>query len=79
MFLQLSRIGLFGTNVPLSSFKIVIYRQYSFQKLTEFSQGYNALDANVSNVHEILSRDICVSSTSVNKPIWSKESLSLPS
>jgi hypothetical protein len=43
--------------VPVS-FKIVIYREYSFEKLSEFSQGYNALDANASNMHGILSRDI---------------------
>jgi hypothetical protein len=34
-----------------------MHRQYSFQKLTQFSQGNNVLDSQSSNINEFLSRD----------------------
>jgi hypothetical protein len=53
-------------------------RKYSFPKLTQFSQGENALDSPASNIDGILYRDKCVSSTYLNRSIWSKQSLSPP-
>jgi hypothetical protein len=47
-------------------------------KLTQFSQGNNVLDANVSNTHAFLSRDTGFSSIQQNRPICVKESLSPP-
>jgi hypothetical protein len=49
---------------------------YSFQKLTQFSKGNNALEAAASNTDGFLCRDICVSSTHLSIAIWSKERLS---
>jgi hypothetical protein len=56
----------------------MISRKYSFQKVNEFSLGNNVLDAPVSNTDGFLSRDTCISSTYLNKPIWNKMSLSPP-
>jgi hypothetical protein len=41
----------------------MMFKGYSFQKLTQFSQESNVLDAPVSNTDCFLSRDTCVSST----------------
>jgi hypothetical protein len=51
-------------------------RMYSFQNRTQFSQGNNVPDGTASNTHRFLSRHICVSSPYLNRPIWSKMSLS---
>jgi hypothetical protein len=59
-------------NVYFSTFRTQTGRQYSFQKLTQFSQGNNVLDAPHSNVGGFLSRNICVSSTQLNRPILNK-------
>jgi hypothetical protein len=48
---------------PFSTLKTMIYRQYSFQKLTQFSQGNNIVDSPPSNTDGFVSRDTCVSST----------------
>jgi hypothetical protein len=53
-------------------------RKYSFQTLTQLSQGNNLLDAPASNTDGFLSRDTCDSSTQLKRPIWNIESLSLP-
>jgi hypothetical protein len=53
-------------------------RKYIFQKRTQFLQGNNVLDAPVSNTNSFLSRDTCVPSTQLNRPISNKESLSSP-
>jgi hypothetical protein len=65
-------------NDPLSTLKTVKSRNFSFQKLTLFSQGNNVLDAAASNIHGFLWRESEVSSTQLNRPIWSKESLCPP-
>jgi hypothetical protein len=52
---------------------MMICRIYSFQERTQFSQGNNVLDAEAPNIDVILWRDTCVSSTKLNRPIWSKE------
>jgi hypothetical protein len=50
----------------------------SFQNLTQFSQGNNVLGAPASNIDGFLSGDIFISSTQLNKPMWTKISLSPP-
>jgi hypothetical protein len=64
--------------VPFSSLKILICRKYSYQKLTQFSQGYNVIDATACNTHGFLSRDICVPSSQQYRTIWKNVSLPLP-
>jgi hypothetical protein len=51
-------------------------RKFSFQKVMQFSQGNNVLDAPASSTDSPLSKDTCVSSTQVNRDIRNKESLS---
>jgi hypothetical protein len=65
-------------NDPLSTWKTVKSRNFSFQKLTLFSQGNNVLDTAASNIDRFLWRESEVSSTQLNSPIWSKESLCPP-
>jgi hypothetical protein len=56
----------------------LIPREYTFQKLTQFLQGNNVLDAPASDKSGFLSGDTCVSSTQPNMPICRKHSLSPP-
>jgi hypothetical protein len=65
-------------NEPSSTLKIMIGSMNSFQKLTQFSEGNIVLHAPASNKYGFLSSDACVSSTYLNRTIWSKETLSLP-
>jgi hypothetical protein len=51
-------------------------RQYSFENLTQFSHGNNELDAPPSNIDDFLSRDTCVYTFQLNRPIWKKMTLS---
>jgi hypothetical protein len=64
--------------VHFSPLKTLEGRQYSFQKLAQFSQGNDVLHAPASNVLSLLSRDTCMSPTQLNKPIWIKMSVSPP-
>jgi hypothetical protein len=57
---------------PISTLKILRCRKYSFQKLTQFSQRNNVLNAPASNTDGFLSRDICVSSNSLDRYTWNK-------
>jgi hypothetical protein len=43
-------------------------KEFSFQKLTQFSQANNVLDAAASNINGFLWRDTWVSSTQLNIP-----------
>jgi hypothetical protein len=54
----------------------MICRKYSFQKLPQFSQGNNLLDADASDRDGSLPKDTCVSSTQLDRPTWREESLS---
>jgi hypothetical protein len=54
----------------------MIFKKYSFPKLTQFSQGKNVLDAPASTSDGGLWTDTCVSSTQLNKPIWNNHRLS---
>jgi hypothetical protein len=76
--LQLSRISLFGANRAYLTLKHLSCMKCSFEKLTQFSQGNNVLDAPASYTNVSLSRDTGVSSTQLNRPIWNNVSLSPP-
>jgi hypothetical protein len=60
VFLQVSWIDLIGANKDYLHLKHLSCRKYSFQKLTEFSQKNNVLDAPASKTHSCFWRDICV-------------------
>jgi hypothetical protein len=45
---------------------------YSFQKLSQLSQGNNVQDAASSSIDDFLWRDTCVSSTQLNRSFWNK-------
>ena len=53
-------------------------RMSFYSKQTKFSEDINVLDVPASNMDGILSRDTCVSSTQLKRPICNKMSLSLP-
>jgi hypothetical protein len=63
-------------NESFSTLKTRVCRKYSSQKLKQFSQGTNVLDAPDSNIHGFLWRDTGVSSTQLSLPISKTESLS---
>jgi hypothetical protein len=77
-FFNLGESSYLEQTEPISTLKTLSYRKYSFQQLTQFSQGNNILDAPASNTDGFLWRDTCISSSPVNRPIWNKESLSPP-
>jgi hypothetical protein len=60
------------SNELLSTLKNLSCRKYSFTRLTQFSQGNNVLDDTCCNIDFFLSRDSCVSSTQMNRPIKMK-------
>jgi hypothetical protein len=51
VYFQLIRISLFGIKWTFLHLENLICRKYSFQKLTQFSQGNNVLDSPPSNIH----------------------------
>jgi hypothetical protein len=63
VFLQFSRMAYLEQTEPISTMQTLIYKKYSFQTQTQFSQGNNLLEAPASNTDVLLSRDKCVSST----------------
>jgi hypothetical protein len=56
-------------NVCLSPLKTLTGGKYSFQKLTQFSQGNSVLYAETSNIDGFLSRNTYVTSIQLNRPI----------
>jgi hypothetical protein len=72
-FFNLSEKACLEQNETFSTLKTMICRKYSFEKLTQFSQGNNVLDAAASHIHGFLWRDTCVSSTQLNSPIWTNK------
>jgi hypothetical protein len=58
----------------ISTLKSMIARKSSFQKLTQFSQANNVLDAEVSNINGFLGRGTWVSSSQQNRIHWRKHS-----
>jgi hypothetical protein len=75
MFPQLSWIGLCVANGVYIHLETLSWRKHFFQKLTQFWQRNNVLDAAASNKDCFPWRDACVSSTQLNRPIWNKMSL----
>jgi hypothetical protein len=63
---------------PIPILKTLNGRTYFSQKVTQLSAGDNVIDAPPSYPHGLLSRDTCISSTELKKPIWQKGSLSPP-
>jgi hypothetical protein len=78
VFCHLRRIGPLGAKRNISTLKSVICRKYSFGKLTQFSQGFNVLDAASSYIDNFVRTDTFVSSTHLNRPIWSNMSHNPP-
>jgi hypothetical protein len=70
--------GLDGTKWTFLHFENSVFRSYFFQYWNIFTQVNNMVDACASNTNGFLSRDTCVSSTQLNRPIWNKLSLSPP-
>jgi hypothetical protein len=62
----------------ISTMKILFWKKYSFEKLTQFQQGNNVPDTFASTTHGFLSRETSVSSTYLNRPVWNKISPSPP-
>jgi hypothetical protein len=65
-------------NEHFSTLKSTICKKYSFQKLTEFSQGKDVLNTAASNIHLLFCRGTYVSATQLNRPIWRKYTPSPP-
>jgi hypothetical protein len=53
-------------------------KEISFETLTQLSQGNNAIYTAASNIDDFPWRSTCTFSTQLNRPIWSKQSLSPP-
>jgi hypothetical protein len=53
----------------ISTLRNLSCSKYSFQKIIQFSQGNNVLDAPASNIDGFISGDTCVSSTFLDRPI----------
>jgi hypothetical protein len=63
VFHQLRWIGVFGAKRAYQHLETPNLQKVIFQKLTQFSQGNNLLNAPASNTDGFLLRDTCVSST----------------
>jgi hypothetical protein len=61
-FFNLSEYTYLEENEHFSTLKTLICRMYSCQKLTQFSQGNNVVDAPASDRDGSLSKDTCISS-----------------
>jgi hypothetical protein len=77
-FFTLAEYASLRQKEPLTTLKHISCRKYSFEKLTEFPQGNNVVDAVASNIDCFLWRDTCVSSTQPNMPNRSKQCLFPP-
>jgi hypothetical protein len=55
---------------PIYNLKHLSGRKYSFDKITQSSEGNNVLPDPVSNQDGFLSRDTCFPSTEVDRPVW---------
>jgi hypothetical protein len=59
VFLQLSRIGLFGTEGASLSLEKPTLQEVFLSNITQLVKGNNALDAPASNTDGLLSRETC--------------------
>jgi hypothetical protein len=71
-FFKLGEKVYFEQNELFATMKTLTGRKYSSQKLTQFLQGNNVLDAPASNIDGFLSSKAYVSSTLLNRPISNK-------
>jgi hypothetical protein len=78
VFLQISRIGLFGANRAYIHFEKPNFQGVLLSKTIQFSQGSNVLPANASNTDVCFLRDTCGSSHYLNGPIWNTIRISPP-
>jgi hypothetical protein len=62
----------------ISTLKLLSCRKNSFQKLSQYAWGNKVLDATACKTDGFLSRETCLSSTYLNRPIWNIMSLSPP-
>jgi hypothetical protein len=74
--LHLSWVGLLRTKWTILHLEIMIWRKYSSETLTQLSQGNNAVCAAASNRDGFLWRSTGIFSPQLNRPMWSKQSLS---
>jgi hypothetical protein len=65
--------GCIGKLEPLSDFKILICRKYSFPKINSIFTGNIVLDVAASNIDDYPWMDTGVTSTLLNKLFWSKQ------
>jgi hypothetical protein len=74
-FINSAELASLEHSKPISILKHLSCKKFSFQKLTQFSQGSNVLDALASNTDGFPLRDICVTSTWMNRPVLRKWTL----
>jgi hypothetical protein len=63
---------------PITTLETMVCRKYSFQRVSEFSQGNNLLEAAASNMDGFLWRDTFVSSSQLNRAICRNMSTNPP-
>jgi hypothetical protein len=78
VFLQLSSTGLFGVKRAYLYLETPKVQEVFLSKLSQFSKENNVLHTLASNRDGFLSRDTCVSSTQVDRPLWSNMGPSPP-
>ena len=77
-FVNSGEKGLFGSKGPILHHENSDFQDILLSKLTQFSQGINALDAPISKKDGFPWRNRCVSQTSLNGPILRNQSLPPP-
>jgi hypothetical protein len=76
-FLKSAELASLEESEPISTLIQVSCRRWSFQKLTQLSQGNNVLDSPASNTEGFL-QETHVILKQVNRTIWNKMGLSAP-
>jgi hypothetical protein len=72
VFLQLSRIALFGVKWTFLHLENYDFQYLFLSKQTPLSLSNNAVDTPTCNMDGIVLRDTCISSTLLNTSIWNK-------
>jgi hypothetical protein len=72
VFQQCAKKSYSRQNVRFYPLKTLKGRQYSFQKLIQFSLVNKVLNAPACILDGFLLRDTCISSTELNRPMWNK-------
>jgi hypothetical protein len=71
-FINSSEYVYLEQNEPFSTLKTLISKKFAFQKLTQFLQGKDEVDASACNTDGFLLRGTCLSSNYMNMPMWKK-------